>query len=548
MATVVLTAITLATPPANATGLEHLDTTTNYPAQAQNLVTNGDFESPLVAPPLAVYYAPTNFGGWVVDFGSVELIANGYWQAASGVQSVDLSGWAKGGIYQDLSTATGQSYLLRFALAGNPMGAPQIKQVEVRWGDMLVATLSISTFGRSNANMGYQYFEYPIIASTNVTRLKFTSLTDGIYGPVVDDVSVVPTAWLAAKTVNVYQAKVSSSLNYTITVSNISASATHQVNITDTLPASLNYIPSSLTATSGTASFADGIINWAGTLAPSGSVTITFGTTISPTTPGGTTITNSAIISGGGEVITRSASTNLDFFRLYLPSIASLCKPGICGKVKLNGTPVSNVNLELRFFNGSAWQTLTTTFTNGNGDFAFTGIPSLGPGQAYYVRYRNTNGTSGRLWLWATHTLTSYAAGSNVEIGNFDIADIALVSPANGATISLPYPFLWTPRPATPSDSYEFNLYDPNDLDPYAYTDPLGYVNTFPLTGLPPGFAPGQQYVWGIWAYSPDGGTGVSYGTRWVTFSNYGFSAISPNNAGPALIERQHLLDEFLER
>jgi hypothetical protein len=68
-------------------------------------------------------------------------------------------------------------------------------------------------------------------------------------------------------------------------------------------------------------------------------------------------------------------------------------------------------------------------------------VPSLTPGQRYYVRYRNYADTPGRLWVWGTRDLTSYAAGSAVEIGNFDIADIALVSPPAGATVALPYTF-----------------------------------------------------------------------------------------------------------
>ena len=157
---------------------------------------------------------------------------------------------------------------------------------------------------------------------------------------------------------------------------------------------------------------------------------------------------------------------------------------------------------------------------------AFASVPGLAPGQRYYVRYRNYANTPGRLWVWGTRDLTSYAAGSAVEIGNFDIADSPLIAPPAGATVALPYTFQWTRRPATPSDTYEFDIYDPTDGDPYAYTvPPLGYVGSFTMNSLPPGFSPGVQYVWEIWVYSPDGGYGISYETRAVTFSNTGASA-----------------------
>jgi hypothetical protein len=52
-------------------------------------------------------------------------------------------------------------------------------------------------------------------------------------------------------------------------------------------------------------------------------------------------------------------------------------------------------------------------------------------------------------------------------MGSFDIADITLTSPSPGATVKLPYNFQWNRRTATPSDSYEFNLFDHNDGNPW---------------------------------------------------------------------------------
>ena len=39
------------------------------------------------------------------------------------------------------------------------------------------------------------------------------------------------------------------------------------------------------------------------------------------------------------------------------------------------------------------------------------------------------------------------------------------------------------------------------------------------VTGLP-GFDTGVEYVWEVWVYSPDGGYGISFESRWVTFNN----------------------------
>jgi len=230
---------------------------------------------------------------------------------------------------------------------------------------------------------------------------------------------------------------------------------------------------------------------------------------------------------------------------VFLPLI-SKPRPGIQGLVTLNGDPIVGVSLELRFFDGSSWSTLAITTTGADGYYTFLNTPGLDAGQKYYVRYLNDLGTGGRLWVWATRELTSYSAGSAVIIGDFDIADIALVSPTNGATVALPYTFQWTPRPATLLDTYEFDLYDPTDGDPYFYTaPPLGYVGSYTLNGLPAGFSSGVQYGWEIWVYSPDGGYGISYETRSVMFSNTGFGMVPPQSI---LLKPTQLVEDSPEK
>jgi M6 family metalloprotease-like protein len=222
---------------------------------------------------------------------------------------------------------------------------------------------------------------------------------------------------------------------------------------------------------------------------------------------------------------------------LFLPFIAKVYSPpkGIYGRITQSGAPVAGVSLDLRFYNGSSWSTYATTSSSSDGRFAFTNAPSLANGQGYYVRYQNPGGTyAGRLWFWSTRVLTSYSAGSAVAIGDFDIADIPMVSPSHGATITLPYTFQWTRRPATPSDSYEFDLFDPADYNPYWWTNPsLGYVGSYTLNSLPAGFNPATQYGWDVWVYSPDGGMGGSYYYRSVTFSNAGLAPALKAPIGP---------------
>ena len=206
---------------------------------------------------------------------------------------------------------------------------------------------------------------------------------------------------------------------------------------------------------------------------------------------------------------------------LYLP-IAAKPLIGIQGHVTLNGSPVAGVFLELRRYDGQAYSTQASTFTDQSGFYNFDQAPSLGPGQSYYVRYLNLAGTLGQLWFWGTQNINSYTAGAGVVAGNFDVADIALAAPPDHSTMTLPIMFQWTPRPATPSDSYRFTIYDFISGNPFAQTALLGYLSGVNVTALPSAFHSGIAYAWEVWTYSPDGGSGISYAVRFVTFTNAG--------------------------
>ena len=159
-------------------------------AHAENIVDNGDFEVPEVEY-TETFDAGKTLGEWGVEFGSVDLIDEGYWEPANGQQSVDLSGIEAGAIYQDLFTVDEQYYLLRFALSGNPTMGSEVKEMEIWWGDTLAATVSFDTRGHSSSDMGWSYHQFlGLKAVDTTTRLRFVSLDDSVSGPALDDVSV----------------------------------------------------------------------------------------------------------------------------------------------------------------------------------------------------------------------------------------------------------------------------------------------------------------------------------------------------------------------
>lgn len=129
---------------------------------------------------------------------------------------------------------------------------------------------------------------------------------------------------------------------------------------------------------------------------------------------------------------------------VYLPFVSNnqiSGSRGIYGRVTDGGIAAVGIYLELRFYNGSSYSTRASTMTTTDGRFSFTGVPSLNTGQRYYVRYQNSSYVPNRLTYWGTRVITSYTAGSEVAIGDFDIADVPLVSPASGASVTLPYTF-----------------------------------------------------------------------------------------------------------
>jgi len=157
-----------------------------------NLIVNGSFELPAYDFGYWVVYAGQGIGGWTVDDGTVEVIHR-YWPAALGDQSLDLSGIFSqaGTISQSVSSTPGQSYLLRFAMAGNPEDGA-IKEMKVYWEDRELADLTYNTAGQSLTNLSWRYHSYFVTARTNSSSVKFQSLTFNFLGPALDDVSLIP--------------------------------------------------------------------------------------------------------------------------------------------------------------------------------------------------------------------------------------------------------------------------------------------------------------------------------------------------------------------
>ncbi len=158
-----------------------------------NLVGNGNFENPALYQTSSLLLGPgTNFGGWNVGAGNIALVRSVWQPPFGGVQELNLNGNTTGSIYQDIPTVSGEAYYFHFALAGNPTGTPVIKTNQVWWGSNLLDTVTFNTTNLSAASMGWTNREYTVTATNSTMRLSFVSLVAGGYGPVLDNVSLIP--------------------------------------------------------------------------------------------------------------------------------------------------------------------------------------------------------------------------------------------------------------------------------------------------------------------------------------------------------------------
>ena len=204
------------------------------------------------------------------------------------------------------------------------------------------------------------------------------------------------------------------------------------------------------------------------------------------------------------------------------PSPTATSSGGIYGTVTYNGIAAASISLDLRFYNGSSWSTASTRTTGADGRYNFTGMPALGAEQGYYVRYTNP-GNSLYVAGWWAPTITSYSAGSSTPGGDFDIANVSLLTPNDGVSLSLPVTFTWQKR-TVPGDTYKWMIFDPSNPATLWGTSDLGNVGSFTLTSLGSGMVTGKQYGWYVLVQKGADSFGASYYYQTIIFTSTGLA------------------------
>ncbi|MET0308399.1 MAG: choice-of-anchor C family protein [Sphingomonas sp.] len=140
----------------------------------------------------------TAINGWTVGGASIDYIGT-YWVAGDGARSIDLSGNGAGSVAQTFDTVVGQHYQVSFLLAGNPDGAPVVKNVGVGATGNATVNYTLNSAGTSHEAMGWTQYTYDFVATGTSTTLNFASLDNSPYGAALDGVSVAavpePAAW-----------------------------------------------------------------------------------------------------------------------------------------------------------------------------------------------------------------------------------------------------------------------------------------------------------------------------------------------------------------
>jgi len=116
-------------------------------------------------------------------------------------------------------------------------------------------------------------------------------------------------------------------VNFSITMGSLITETIENVVMTDTLPISLTYLEGSLSASSGLATYQNGIVSWSGSITVDDPVTVTYYETVPLTATIGTSVTNGALIIAKGKTYLRSATVDIDRYKSFVPCASKACLP-----------------------------------------------------------------------------------------------------------------------------------------------------------------------------------------------------------------------------
>ncbi|MEY3175299.1 MAG: hypothetical protein RLZZ436_3213 [Planctomycetota bacterium] len=147
----------------------------------RNLALDGNFNETGHPRGVALLTAPTKFGPWTVDMGSVGLHVGDFDTPDGNGNVIDLNGSRSGSVYQPISTVPGQKYTVRFLVSGNWTTNPdRPRAFSVRFGSERVSWTLNRPVGWSKTNMQWQVRSAEFTATSVSSGLRFTSDSSGM--------------------------------------------------------------------------------------------------------------------------------------------------------------------------------------------------------------------------------------------------------------------------------------------------------------------------------------------------------------------------------
>lgn len=158
------------------------------PADAQNLLTNGSFETP-VFPANTQGWPGSSIPGWTSTDG-FEVWNRAQGPGADGDQYLELDVLTCTTISQTIATSAAANYVVSLAFGARDLVADN--QIEVLWNGALIGTASAdgSTQYGDTAWTRYTFPAQAGGAGSSVLQIRNVDVCDGL-GSMVDDVSVV---------------------------------------------------------------------------------------------------------------------------------------------------------------------------------------------------------------------------------------------------------------------------------------------------------------------------------------------------------------------
>lgn len=131
----------------------------------------------------------------------------------------------------------------------------------------------------------------------------------------------------------------------------------------------------------------------------------------------------------------------------------------ISGTITVQGGNAAGITVELRQrANNGADNLLATTTTDESGTYHFSSQSSA-PNDAYYQI--KVTGGKGTLAVWYSFPII-YLSGQNFSVPSIEMSDVALLSPKDGAQITLPSKLIWQARRS--GETFRVYVYSAADM------------------------------------------------------------------------------------